>query len=785
MSSVFRIDAAATAVVTATGWQAYTGKYNNPASPYSAIRFAPFPESMKLRTIESVTLHNAIKVTYPAGQSIVQRFFILGGKSLEPIPPYTGTTPEDNTGTGSEIFYRINHRFDPGEVFDDFYTAQSAYGNPSSGVRETIARGIITYLYKSDSSGGSDWTINSYYGVGSSKAPYLEVTVSDTDAYLYPKSPSPASGYINDEAENIFTWDIDISQEAYDRSGLDSGMVQVFQWSSDGGSTWRDIAAPSGAKTLTVAANTFPASGSFKWRIKLTDGSGHVAYTAENTLQSYKNITFTSADINPASGFIQEKSSKVFTFSYNRSATDFSDLFLSKSTFELEWKTDSSATATVAGNSSSVTVPANTFPQAGTFQARAKLTTPNGVTTYSSWKTYSTDEPLSTATAVSPSNTVKSDEEDVLFEWIHNNAAGTEQNGATLQWSTDGTTWQTLSTISGSSQSASISLSGKPAGTIYWRVATRNSDNKLGSYSSAVSFVFIAAPAPPAVSVNPWPRARIQWQSTEQQAYRITVDGVEEITAFGNAMAYTLLEALPDGEHTVTVSIQGQYGLWSAPAAAIFTVKNIETAGVILSGKSGIDNVLIWDDTDPYANSREYDIYRDGELIAIVETMGNAQGERFVDKYANGKHAYKVRRIEAYYTDSNEITLTGGSCETVIGELDGEDYIPLTLTDTSDTAQTFSWRKTAVTRHFEGAEYPVIETSDFSDRYANYTVAFTDLKCAEAFEALRGKTVIIKSRAREMMVGVLTEFEKRVGNFYITYSFSIQQIHTPKIDDRR
>lgn len=490
-------------------------------------------------------------------------------------------------------------------------------------------------------------------------------------------------------------------------------------------------------------------------------------------------------EVSPAGGFIQEKQNVTFNWGYVFSDTISDEAgYLAESSFVFEWE-QGSTTHTITATATGCTVPANTFPTTGTFNARVKVTNPVGGVTYSSWCTYSTDEPLSTATAVSPSNTVESDEEDVLFEWIHNNAAGTAQNGATLQWSTDGTTWQTLSTISGSSQSASISLSGKPAGTIYWRVATRNSDNVLGSYSSAVSFVFIAAPAPPAVSVNPWPRARIQWQSAEQQAYRITVDGVEEITAFGNAMAYTLLEALPDGEHTVTVSIQGQYGLWSAPAAAIFTVKNIETAGVILSGKSGIDNVLIWDDTDPYANSREYDIYRDGELIAIVETMGNAQEARFVDKYANGKHAYKVRRGEAYYTDSNEITLYGGSCETVIGALDGEDYIPLTLTDTSDTAQTFSWRKTSVARHFEGAEYPVVETSDFSDRYANYTVAFTDRKCAEAFEALRGKTVIIKSRAREMMVGVMTEFEKRVGNFYITYSFSIQQIHTPKIDDRR
>lgn len=635
MPTTFNINAAATAILNGGTWQGGqewhdippAGVSDSSSAGYMAIRFGSFPEQYKRRSVTSVKLKFGIKAstvpTDPYSNSTNAAFYVF-----RLTPAYTGSVPSPTTQFLSD--YTFSYISMTGLVSIDQYIDSVLQQVDKNGwLNDVLTRGVAMRYYGGNRIVYIRW--NTIYGAGSSKAPYLEVTVDDTDAYLYPKNPSPASGYINDEAENIFKWDIDISQDAYDRSGLDSGMVQVFQWSSNGGSTWRDLAVPSGAKTLTVAANTFPASGSFKWRIKLTDGSGHVAYTAENTLQSYKNITFTSAAINPASGFIQEKSSKVFTFSYNRSATDFSDLFLSKSTFALEWKTGSSATATVAGNSSSVTVPANTFPQTGTFQARAKLTTPNGVTTYSSWNTYSTDEPLSTATAVSPSNSVESDDEDVLFEWRHYNSAGTAQNGATLQWSTDGTTWQTLSTISGSSQSARISMQGKPAGTIYWRVATRNSDNVLGGYSAAVSFVFIAAPAPPAVSVNPWPRARIQWQSAEQQAYRITVDGVEEITAFGNATAYTLLEALPDGEHTVTVSVQGQFGLWSAPAAATFTVQNIETPEVILTGKSGIDNVLVWDDTDTYAFSRRYDIYRDGELIAIVETMGNAQGARFVD----------------------------------------------------------------------------------------------------------------------------------------------------------
>ena len=614
--------------------------------------------------------------------------------------------------------------------------------------------------------------------------PYIVVEYADNIIGITPTGVSPTSGNIRDDASTTFTWGYSFDDEISDEAGYLAASTFALEWKQT--TTTHTVAATSSG--CTVPANTFPASGAFQIRVKVTNPAGGITYSEWYTLQSYKNITFTSASINPSSGFIQEKSSKTFTFSYGRSATDFEELFLSKSTFALEWKTDSSATATVTGNRSSVTVPANTFPQTGTFQARAKLTNPNGTTTYSEWNTYSTDEPPITATAVAPNNTVESDARNVDFGWSWSSPAGSTPTEAVMQWSTNSATWQHLDTVeivSDKHRGQSIPLIGVPAGTIYWRIAFRNSDGVLGSYSAPASFVYIAAPAPPAVSVNPWPRARIQWQSAEQQAYRITVDGVEEIMAFGKDTQYTLLEALPDGEHIVTVSVQGQFGLWSAPTAVTFTVQNIETPEVILTGKSGIDNVLVWDDTDSYAFSRRYDIYRDGELIAIVKTMGNAQGARYVDKYANGKHTYKVRRGEAYYTDSNEITLYGGSCETVIGALDGEEYIPLTLTDTSDTAQTFSWRKPSVARHFEGAEYPVVETSDFSDRYANYTVAFTGRKCAEAFEALRGKTVIIKSRAREMMVGVLTEFEKRVGNFYITYTFSIRQIHTPKIDDRR
>ena len=39
-----------------------------------------------------------------------------------------------------------------------------------------------------------------------------------------------------------------------------------------------------------------------------------------------------------------------------------------------------------------------------------------------------------------------------------------------------------------------------------------------------------------------------------------------------------------------------------------------------------------------------------------------------------------------------------------------------------------------------------------------------------------GRIVIVKSRGGEVLIGALTKLSKRLKDFYITYSFSVQQI---------
>lgn len=82
-----------------------------------------------------------------------------------------------------------------------------------------------------------------------------------------------------------------------------------------------------------------------------------------------------------------------------------------------------------------------------------------------------TDIPALTPSIVQPSGT-KSGADQILFSW-DNSGAGT-QTKAELQWSTDGATWQSLTTV-GTDQTYTAAAKKFPAGTIYWRVQVTSS----------------------------------------------------------------------------------------------------------------------------------------------------------------------------------------------------------------------------------------------------------------------------------------------------------------------
>lgn len=411
----------------------------------------------------------------------------------------------------------------------------------------------------------------------------------------------------------------------------------------------------------------------------------------------------TAESVSPASGYVDETKAKQFTWTYTSNGyAAGSEEFENASAFTLEWRVGSSGTThSITGTKSGVTVPANTFPATGEVQARLKIVDALGYTTYTAWNSYTTTDSTSTATALEPISTVETDTEPVTFRWQHSISTGTAQTAAELQYSSDNVSWTALGSVSGSAQSAAISLVGLPAGLVYWRVRTANTDGVYSAWSEPVSFVLVAAPATPVISVDTAPMSVISWQTAVQQAYRVTIDGGNMGVKFGNASSYAVKSPLADGEHTASVEVQGAFGLWSAPATVTFTVQNVPGDGITLTAESGIDAFLSW---QTEAATQNIFVFRDNVLI------GRAGANGFTDRMTAGEHEYYVLNVfaDGNYSKSNTVNATSGSCLPVIADINNGEWLELNLSPNSDTTQRFNWQKPVLYAMFPARFIPLL-----------------------------------------------------------------------------
>lgn len=377
------------------------------------------------------------------------------------------------------------------------------------------------------------------------------------------------------------------------------------------------------------------------------------------------------------------------------------------------------------------------------------------------------DDTGAVATPISPVNTVEDGSAPIKFEWALSNDSGIAPTKTDIQTSADGSTWTNLATVTSGGTSYEAEFE---AGTVYWRVRAYNRDNVAGSWSSPVNFIVVAAPSAPTVLCDGSPFATITWRVNGQQAYRITVDGKVYGPFFGSAKSYTLQDYLADGEHTVTVEIQGGYGMWSGAGSVTFTVSNVAGDAVTLDAEFDIDAHLTWETTSAV---EDFLIYRDGVQI------GHTDKYLFTDRLALGEHEYTVvnRLADGNYTKSNAIEGVMCTPYVAMAELAGGDWIYLPLSDESDSQQGFSKSRTYVLRHFTGAEYPVLEVGTYTDADGSYTCAFKCPKQAEPFLNLFGKAVIVKSKGGNVVVGPFMQFDKKQYDLYVGYSFSIPAMH--------
>lgn len=523
-------------------------------------------------------------------------------------------------------------------------------------------------------------------------------------------------------------------------------------------------------------------------------GSGCEFQSSRATNKPYIEITTSSAiatgslkNFAPSSGYIDLSKDNIFGFDFEQKADEPSITPLAIKSFTLQLREHGQTeitninVTTWAGAAPNVTVPAGTI-SGESIDWRVIAKTNANQTLTSDWMTLSVEDVPPTAWPISPKDVVVDGSKDQIFIWGHASSTGTAQSKTDLQKSADGSTWMTLATVTGAARQWTC-----PAGTLtssikYWRVRTYNADGIAGEWSDAAQIVVIAAPTAPSIQIkSTGPRPSISWQTSEQEAYQVELDGkISGGTHYGTDKTWTSPAYLADGNHTVRVRVQNQYGMWSNWGTAALPVTNTPGASITLSVQASSVADLSWQTSGSYDF---YLVYRNGKPIAkLTQTQ-------HTDELSSGSTTYQVRGC---YADSSNyglsgavtVTITTGQYVTLYGIASGKKVTfkhcglknqPVQNAINRDIQYIFMY----------GSTYPHAERSEFVTKKVGGTAVFLPGEDKAGFDALIGELVCLKTQSGEMVIGYLNETSdtSRVNPDKSVVNFSIQQIDYTEVID--
>lgn len=602
------------------------------------------------------------------------------------------------------------------------------------------------------------------------------LTMLTADAVYTVTASSPSGGArINETVANIFRW---TNSSSYGTAPTGAELI----WRVSGGS-WEVLGSVTGSTTYyTVPANTFPPTSALQWAVRSYNADGVLsAYSAAasfSTVAEYLTATPT-APIDTV-----ERRGNVIRFRW--SITGTGSAYATKS--DLQISADGAAWTTLASPTTSYyDAPADSLDSGqlywrvraynrqdvpGSWSAAvsfivygapaAPIVSADGApfTTFD-WQSSGQQAYRLRITSAAPiivrhpSNVVATDGQTGRLSV---EAVGPELQ---YQWQycwPNSETWQDTTATAINQRpvftpTASASING-----VRYRCRVYNNYGTVYSDPAIFTVTPYSTPVPP--------RA----QSVDHAAPAFPPEGLSFGPFFGEATSYSLDDYLPDGVYTIAVEIQGGYGLWSDPGITTFDVSNEERSPIRLAAQIGVDALLYWTSVDV---AKDFYVYRDGKKIGRTLQLS------FTDRLSLGEHRWQVinRLSNGYYTPSNIVTGAPEVSETMIAAIDGGAWLPLRLSANSEGQQDFNYRRSATLRHVTGATFPALELGPYEDLTGSYDTAFKDPSEADAFEALRGRVVVIKSRRGHVITAAMLQLQRREADFFTAFSFTLQRIH--------
>lgn len=487
--------------------------------------------------------------------------------------------------------------------------------------------------------------------------------------------------------------------------------------------------------------------------------------------------------VSPLGGYIRPSNAHTFEWKFSGQSRAQIEFFYNGS-----WKTYS-----VAGATSTFTMPANTFPSNSSVRWRVKAWDASNLeSAYSSEATLSTDDvPPLAPTLIRPIDMDVDSTKNIIFRWIHNSSLGSEQTGADVAWTKDLSSGRWNQThVNGQNEFLEYASNTFPYGTIYWRVRTYNTENEVGVWSDSAAFFSIAAPdAPAIVSITQGTaKPTITWAASIQSAFEIVVKDLGGAVVYETGKissiekTYKITDFLDDDIYIFHLRVYNDFDLasaWTNAQLVLTTVKPTPTAIDCVTVGSGITITfsIVPDLNDTYM------IYRretGTNWIAIAIVPEGAVDWLDYSVASGREYEYKVRRVNAVeaFSDSEVSSMIWNAKHLHIAAVDDlSDEIRLNwhLNEKAFPQENHSIGGTML--QFVGRELPIVEFDGFRTKEISmsYIVRSGDTEEIMDFMrlCLKRKVLLVRDKWGRKNYGSILNPTQSQNRWGVVISFSL------------
>lgn len=204
---------------------------------------------------------------------------------------------------------------------------------------------------------------------------YCDVTYETPTPYAI--NQIPAAGFINEKAENTFSWGI----TADDIIGTMTQGAAKFRWRTAGETEYSEVLIQGTTNSYTVPANTFPANGkNIEWQVQVQSSDGIWSNTTKWLNLTTVDVLSEAKPITPKDVYVEVDKDQVFTWEH------IIDTGTEATRADLQYQVNGGAWTDLTSVSNTkekqVTVPGKTIP-AGNILWRVRTYNSDGV--HGSW----------------------------------------------------------------------------------------------------------------------------------------------------------------------------------------------------------------------------------------------------------------------------------------------------------------------------------------------------------------------------------------------------------------